>query len=75
MLRKQNPRPESRVVGEGVLLIGVIRLSCYTYNQKPAFNIMGGFGKEGFGIITEVALEDCCQSVLTLLEFCSDCCM
>jgi hypothetical protein len=50
-------------VGEGVLLIGVIRLSCYTYNQKPAFNIIGGFGKKGFGIVTEVALEDWCQLV------------
>ena len=38
MLWKKDPQLEGRVVGEGVLLIGVIRLSCYTYNQKP-----GGF--------------------------------
>jgi hypothetical protein len=63
MFWKEDPRPEGRVVGEGVLLIGVIRLSCYTYNQKPAFNIMGGFGEKGFGIVTEVALEDWCQLV------------
>ena len=56
-------------MGEDVLVIGVIRFSCYTYNHEPAFNIMGGFGKEGFSIITEVALEDGCQSVLTLLKF------
>ena len=63
-------------MGEDVLVIGVIRFSCYTYNHEPAFNIMvGGFGKVGFSIITELALEDGCQSVLTFLKFCSNCCM
>ena len=56
-------------MGEDVLVIGVIRFSCYTYNHEPAFNIMvGGFGKVGFSIITELAFEDGCQFCLDLFE-------
>jgi len=62
-------------VGEAVLLIGIIRFSCYSYHHEPAFNVIGVLGKEGVSIVTEVALEDGCKLVLSLLKLCSNCYM
>ena len=50
-------------MGEAVLLISIIPFSCYSYNQEPAFNTIGRLGKEGDGIVTEVALVEGCKLV------------
>jgi hypothetical protein len=51
-------------VSEAVLLIGIIRFSCYTYyNQETAFNMIGGLRMEGGGIVAEVALVEGCKLV------------